>query len=94
MTNNFSPYLNKPIDSPEHRQFREELWLVGPEHACRYYLSMLTKRDFFEATADQFLNGVREYVASHACSESVQFCVNENHLQFLLPFFVHEYHST
>ena len=70
MTNIFSQYLNKPVDSPEHRQFRAELWLAGPSHACRYYLSILTQRDYFDATEDDFLSGIREYIVNHTCSGS------------------------
>ncbi len=84
--NIFSEYLAKPKDSREHIQLREELWLGGPSHICRYYLSVLTKRDFFDATNDDFLMAVQEYLVSHSCPEAIQFCVSMNHLMFIVPF--------
>ncbi len=93
MTSIFSKYLSKPVDSPEHRQLRAELWLGGPSHACRYYLSLLTGRDFFDTTDDEFLDGVREYVVSHACSDASQFCVTQYHLQFVLPFLKQQFYK-
>jgi hypothetical protein len=86
MTSIFSQYLRKPMDSPEHQQFRAGLWLGGSPIVCRYYLSILTGRDFFDATNDEFVNGVRQYVVEHACPAAVQFCVTQGHLDFVLPF--------
>lgn len=86
MANIFSQYLNEPVDSVKHQRLRAELWLAGPAHACRYYLSLLAQQDFFDATDDEFLNSLREYIVSYACPEAVQFCVTQSHLQFVLPF--------
>jgi hypothetical protein len=89
--NYFSECLAKPKDSQQHQQLREELWLCGPEYICKYYLSVLTKHDFFDATDDVFLTAVREYLASHACPEAVQFCVSTYHLMFLIPFLMQQW---
>jgi hypothetical protein len=86
----FSRYLDEPTDSPEHRQFRASLWLGGYEHECRYYLSVLRKRDFFDVTASDLLDAVREYVVDHACPAASQFCATQAHLQFVLPFLKHQ----
>lgn len=93
MTSILSKYLSTPVDSPEHRQLRAELWLGGPSHACRYYLSVLTRRDFFDANDDEFLAGVREYVVAHSCPDASQFCVTQYHLQFVLPFLKQQYYE-
>jgi hypothetical protein len=62
MVNNvFSESLAKPKDSPQHRRLREDLWLVGPAHACRYYLSVITGEDLFAVTEQEFLDRVRAY---------------------------------
>ena len=42
----FSECLALPKDSPQHKQLREDLWLVGAAHACRYYLSIILNRDW------------------------------------------------
>jgi hypothetical protein len=84
--NIFSEYLALPKDSPKHRQFREELWLGTPCHACRYYLSMLLHRDFFAVSDDEFLTALQEYVVGSSCREAIQFCSSILYLQFILPF--------
>jgi hypothetical protein len=84
--NVFSEYLAKPKDSPEHRLFREQLWLGGASFTCRYYLSILNGHDYFDATGDEFMTAVQEYVLSYTCPEAIQFCVSEYHLMFLEPF--------
>jgi hypothetical protein len=91
MDNIFSEYLKKPIDSPEQQRLRDELWLVGPAHACRYYLSILIGQDLYAKTAAEFLATLREYVVRHASPEARQFCITEYHLQFVLPFLKHQY---
>lgn len=85
----FSDYLDKPVDSPEHRRFRASLWVGGSEHACRYYLSVLVNRDFFDATDSEFLTAMKDYVVAHACPAASQFCITQGHLQFVLPFLKH-----
>ena len=41
----FSKYLVMPKDSPEHRQFREDLWIGCASIACQYYLSTRLSRN-------------------------------------------------
>ncbi len=84
--NVFSEYLALPKDSPQHRQLREELWLGGSEHACRYYLSIVLGRDFFTVPSDGFLKAAQEYVVANTCPEAIQFCCTQGHLQFVEPF--------
>jgi hypothetical protein len=86
MTSAFSHYLKQPIDSPEHRQFRADLWLGGSEFTCRYYLSLLVRRDLSDMPGSDFLSLLREYITDHTCAAAAQFCVTEGHLQFVLPF--------
>jgi hypothetical protein len=66
----FSKYLAKPKDSPEHRRFREELWLVGPPHSTKYYLSIILGRDFYAATNREFHESLRSFVKENASSEA------------------------
>lgn len=87
----FSKYLALPKDHPQHRQFREELWLGGSEVACRYYLSMILKRDFFVASADDFVKSLQEYVVAKSCPEAIQFCCTRLHVHIVLPFLKREW---
>ena len=89
----FSEYLALPKDSPQHRQLREELWLVGPEHACRYYLSIILGRDFFAVPDAKFLKAVQEYVVAKTCPEAIQFCCTRGHFQFVEPFLKREWET-
>ena len=82
----FSEYLAKPKDSPEYIEFWEQLWLAGTSHTCRYYLSIINERDYFDMTDDAFMAAIKEYIVGHTCPEAIQFCVGEYHLMFLEPF--------
>ena len=48
----FAEYFANPVDGPEHESLREELWIGGSDHACRYYLSLLTNQDYFALSLD------------------------------------------
>lgn len=37
---------DKPVAGLEHQRYRDDLWIGGTDIACRYYLSMLTDRDY------------------------------------------------
>jgi len=89
--NIFSEYLALPKDHPRHRQFREELWLGGEEHACRYYLSILLGRDFYAVSNGEFLSAVQEYVIAKTCPEAIQFCCTRLHYRFVMPFLKREW---
>jgi hypothetical protein len=89
----FSEYLAMPKDSPQHRQLRDELWLGGEEHACRYYLSILMGRDFFAVSNDEFLKTVLEYVVAKTCPEAIHFCCTRGHFQFVMPFLKREWET-
>ena len=84
-SNIFSEYLALPKDHPKHRQFREELWLGGEEHACRYYLSIILGRDFYAVSNDEFLKAVQEYMVARTCPEAIQFCCTRLHYRFVMP---------
>jgi hypothetical protein len=87
----FSEYLALPKDSPQHKQFRKELWLGGTGPACRYYLSILLGRDFFAVSSDEFLKAIREYVSAKTCPEAMQFCCLRSDFAFVLPFLRREW---
>ena len=88
--NMFSEYLALPKDSPQHRSFREELWLGGSAHACRYYLSIILGRDFFAVSDEKFLKAVQEYIVAKTCPDAIQFCCRQYHLQFVVSFLKRE----
>ncbi len=87
----FSEYLALLKNSPQHRQLREELWLGGDEHACRYYLSIILGCDFFAVPSDEFLKAVQEYVVAKTCPKAIQFCCTLGHFQFVMPFLKREW---
>jgi hypothetical protein len=87
----FSEYLALPKDSPQHKELREELWLGGHEHACRYYLSIILGHDFFVVSGDDFLKAAQEYVVAKTCPEAIQFCCTRGHFQFVMPFLKREW---
>jgi len=89
----FSKYLALPKDHPQHRQFREDLWLGGPEVGCRYYLSMILKRDFFAASVEDFVKALQEYVVARTCPEAIQLCCTWLHIHFVLPFLKWEWET-
>jgi hypothetical protein len=84
--NIFSEYLALPKDHPKHRQLREELWLGGEEHACRYYLSIILGCDFYAVSNDEFLKAVQDYVIATTCPEAIQFCCTRLHYGFVMKF--------
>ena len=91
--NVFSESLALPKESPQHRQLREELWLGGADHACRYYLSIILRRDLFAVPSGEFLKAAQEYVVARTCPEAVQFCRTHGHLQFVEPFLKREWET-
>ena len=70
----FSEMLALPKDSPRHRILREELWLLGDWHACRYYVSILTRADLFAMEEEEFLEAIRGYVLSRVGKKAAVFC--------------------
>lgn len=78
-----------PEDSPEHESFRIEmcdLKLLGGEGACRYFLSKITGVDQFALWDDEFVENVREYLASETNGAASQFQIDAHAVQFVVPF--------
>ena len=83
---NCAKAFDKPYDSPEHRMLREEAWLVGPEHQCRYLLGMLLSQNEFRKSRDQFLDDLTKYITSRTSAQAAMFCCTEHHCQFVVAF--------
>jgi hypothetical protein len=81
-----SEYLALPKDSPEHKRLRDELWLGGPDHACRYYMSILLGRDFFVLSHNELLKAVQEYVVAKSSAQAIEFCYSVRHFDVVKPF--------
>jgi hypothetical protein len=84
--NSLAEAFESPKDSPEHRRLREDSWLVGPEMECRYYLGMLSGRNEFRRSRDEFLDDLADFVASRTSAQAVMFCCTEHHCQFVVGF--------
>ncbi len=87
----FSECLALPKNSPQHIRLREELWLGGASHACRYYLSIILGRELFATSDDEFLKAAQEYIVAKTCPEAIQFCCTPGHFQFVMPFLKREW---
>ena len=79
---------DKPVGGREHQAFRDELWIGGADWACRYYLSMLTARDYFLPPLSELWRDLVQYVAEHASPNARAFGYKSTPeiSEFALPF--------
>jgi len=65
-----------PIDSPEHHEIRDELWICGEYMVARYYLSILTGKayDFDLVAESDFFKDLRQFLATNISPKAVEFC--------------------
>ncbi|MCR9117766.1 MAG: hypothetical protein NXI22_12555 [bacterium] len=92
MSETFSQIIALPLDHPRHVSFRNELGIVHAEHGCRYYLSLLTGRDYFHAHRDAFEADFVEYLVANASPEVTCWSDLVYLYDFALPFLCDKFH--
>lgn len=93
MSEVYSEIIALPLNDPEHVSFREELWIVHAEHGCRYYLSILTNRDYYFVHRDVFEINFIEYMTTHASPKFICWQDSSYRYRFALPFLQEAFHS-
>jgi hypothetical protein len=83
---NLAEAFDRPVDSPEHRILQDEVWLGGLYVECRYYLGMLTGRNEFRATINEFLDHLTDYVTAKSSDGAAIFCCSINHCHYVVDF--------
>lgn len=92
--NSFSQIIELPLAEPRHMAFRDELRLVHAEHACRYYLSILTKRDYYGQHQAAFRVDLLSYLAEKASPLTRCWAASSYICDVALPFMREQFHST
>lgn len=84
-----SKALAAPRHSREHQSLRHQMIgskLLGSDGVCRYCLSILTDRDCFPLSANEFESQLAAYVSSRTCYEAEAICRQANSLHFVAEF--------
>ena len=81
-----SEIIQLPWNDPEHKAYRETLWVGGPHCGCVYYFSMLTKKDCFNLDIPELQQVIRNYIAQHFGKENAKYIYMTYWAEFILPY--------